>query len=190
MGLAPAVHAHFIDLKSIICDSKTGISGAGKNPSAAFHYPLRYEQMNAYRLTGHQHVCEMERELSLLADETIQVTMTTQVVPLCRGIMSTLYATLPSAMTEEQVLEAYRSFYKDSLFVRVLGSTQPTGTHQVRGTNYCNLTVSVDERTNRLRIVSYIDNLMKGQAGNAMQNMNLIFGFPENMGLNVPGQYP
>jgi N-acetyl-gamma-glutamyl-phosphate reductase len=94
LGLAPAVEAGMIDPKSIICDGKTGVSGAGKKPNAAFHYPNRYDNMNAYKLAGHQHVVEIEQELGLLGDKEVQITFTAQVVPLCRGIMSSLYASL------------------------------------------------------------------------------------------------
>ena len=190
LGLSPAVKAGLIDPASIICDCKTGVSGAGKKPNAVFHYPARYEHMNAYRLAGHQHVCEIERELGLLAGAPLSVTFTAQVVPLCRGIMSTLYGTLAGASDAGAVLEIYREFYAGDAFVRVYDATASVGSPHVRGTNYCNLVVSIDERTRRLRIVSYIDNLVKGQAGSALQNMNLVFGLPETQGLNRPGIYP
>ncbi len=190
LGLAPAMKNAIVDPAFIVCDCKTGVSGAGKNPAPTFHYPARYDHMNAYKLAGHQHVCEIERELGLLAGSDIKVTFTSQIVPVCRGIMSTLYASLPKAMTEEEVLSIYEAFYKDDQFVRVFNSTAPIGSPHVRGTNYCNLVVSVDSRTQRLRIVSYIDNLVKGQAGSALQNMNLIFGLPETTGLDRPGMYP
>jgi N-acetyl-gamma-glutamyl-phosphate reductase len=190
LGLAPAIRHGLIEWEGIICDCKTGVSGAGKKPRATFHYPERYDQMNAYRLAGHQHVCEIERELSLLAGDDLKVTFTAQVVPVCRGIMSTLYGELIGAPKEEELLEAYRQFYSTSPFIRVYDSGTVTGTMHVRGTNYCNLVVSTDSRTGRLRIVSYIDNLMKGQAGSALQNMNLILGFDETLGLCKPGIYP
>ncbi len=189
LGLAPAIAAGLVDVKSIICDCKTGVSGAGKKPSAAFHYPNRYDNMNAYKLAGHQHVVEVEQELSALSEEDVQITFTAQVVPVCRGIMSSLYASLDGQSADE-VLEIYREFNKDNPFVRVQDATTPASTADVRGTNYCNLTVDVDVRNNRLRIISYIDNLMKGQAGNALQNMNLMFGFDSGTGLASSGQYP
>jgi len=189
LGLAPAVAAGIIDSKSIICDCKTGVSGAGKKPSAAFHYPNRYDNMNAYKLAGHQHVVEVEQELGALADGDVQITFTAQVVPVCRGIMSSLYATL-GGQTAEEVVEIYREFNQNNPFVRVQDSSVPASIADVRGTNYCNLTVDVDERNNRLRIISHIDNLMKGQAGNALQNMNLMFGLAATTGLAAPGQYP
>ena len=190
LGLAPAVKNNLVRDDSLICDCKTGVSGAGKTPRATFHYPERYDQMNAYKLAGHQHVCEIERELSLQAGREINITFTAQVVPQCRGIMSTLYGTLHEDISEAEVLGLYEQFYADDCFVRVLESVTGVGTMHVRGTNFCNLVVSVDERTRRLRVVSYIDNLMKGQAGSALQIMNLLFGFEENTGLDRPGMYP
>jgi N-acetyl-gamma-glutamyl-phosphate reductase len=190
LGLSPAVKAGLIEPGSSICDCKTGVSGAGKKPSPTFHYPARYEHMNAYKLAGHQHVCEIERELSLQAGRDIRITFTSHVVPVCRGIMSTLYGTLARTASEAEVMALYRDFYRESPFVRVFESTAPVGSPHVRGTNYCNLVVSVDARTNRLRVVSYIDNLVKGQAGSALQNMNLLFGLPETTGLAKPGMFP
>lgn len=190
LGLSPAAKDKLFEPWSVICDCKTGVSGAGKKLSAAFHYPQRYDNMNAYKLAGHQHVCEVERELSLQYNEEVRITFTAQVLPLCRGIMSTLYGQLTRKVTEKEVLELYREFYKDSPFIRVYPSTAAVGSNSVSRTNYCNIVVSVDERVNRLRIVSYIDNLMKGQAGSAMQNINLMSGLPENTGLTHPGMYP
>ncbi len=190
LGLAPAARAGLIVPTSIICDCTTGVSGAGKKVAPTFHYPARYEQLNAYKLAGHQHVCEVERELTLLAGREMRITFTAHVAPVCRGIMSTLYGTLNAPLTEAQALDCYRAFYAGSPFVRVFPSTAAIGTLHVRGTNFCNLVVSVDSRTNRLRIVSYIDNLMKGQAGSALQNMNLMCHCDETLGLNRPGNYP
>ena len=190
LGFSPAVKNNLVEPFSLICDCKTGVSGAGKKVSPTFHYPARYEQMNAYKLAGHQHVCEVERDLSLQAGREVRVTFTAQVVPVCRGIMSTLYGTLTRNATEADVIALYKEFYKNSPFVRVFGSTAAIGTLHVRGTNFCNIVVSVDSRVNRLRVVSYIDNLMKGQAGSALQNMNLMCGLPETTGLMRPGIYP
>lgn len=190
LGLSPAMKNNLVVDNTLICDCKTGVSGAGKKPSPTFHYPARYDHMNAYKLAGHQHVCEIERELGLQAGREVKITFTSQVVPVCRGIMSTLYATLKQPMTEAQLLDVYRTFYKNDTFVRVFESTAPVGSPHVRGTNYCNLVVSVDERVQRLRVVSYIDNLVKGQAGSALQNMNLVCGLPETMGLDRPGMFP
>jgi N-acetyl-gamma-glutamyl-phosphate reductase len=190
LGLAPAVKHGLIRLPSIICDCKTGVSGGGKKVNAEFHYPARYDHMNAYKLAGHQHVCEIERELGLLAGCDLRVTFTAQVVPVCRGIMSSLYGELTSELSEQDVLETYRNFYRNEPFVRVYDGSARVGTVHVRGSNVCALVVSVDPRTKRLRVMSHIDNLVKGQAGSALQNMNLLFGLPETTGLSRPGRYP
>ena len=190
LGLAPAMKQHLVEPFSVICDCKSGVSGAGKKPNAAFHFPARYEHMNAYKLAGHQHVCEIERELSLQAGQEVRVTFTAQVVPLCRGIMSCLYGQLLTDTKAADVIALYKEFYKDSAFVRVYDRSAAIGSMHVRGTNFCNLVVDVDERTRKLRVISHIDNLMKGQAGSALQNMNLLFGLPETTGLMRVGQYP
>lgn len=190
LGLSPALKAGIIETGSIVCDAKTGVSGAGKNPSPTFHYPARYDAMNAYKVSGHQHVYEIERECSLVAGSAIRVTFTPHVVPLCRGILSTLYGQLKSGETARSAEEAYRSFYKGEAFVRVFGPGKLLTTADVRGSNFCNLSVNVDERTGRLIVISMIDNLVKGQAGSAVQNMNVMFGIEETAGLLRPGQYP
>ncbi len=190
LALAPAAAKQLVEPRSIVCDCKTGVSGAGKKPSPAFHYPARYEMMNAYRLTGHQHVCEIERELSLLAGQSVVITFTAQVVPVCRGIMSSIYADLKSPTKGEELVDAYRKYYADDPFVRVLDRNAAVGSMHVRGTNRCLLVVDVDERVNRLMVISYIDNLVKGQAGSAVQNMNRLFGLEESTGFTLPSQYP
>ncbi len=190
LGLSPAVGASIIDFGSIICDAKTGVSGAGKSPTPTFHYPARYDAMNAYKISGHQHVFEIERELSLIAGEEIKITFTPHVVPLTRGILSTIYANLKGSTDVNDVLDIYRDFYKDSNFVRIFGPEKTQITTDVRGSNFCNLSINVDERTGRLIVVSLIDNLMKGQAGSAVQNMNIMFGLEETTGLLKPGRFP
>ncbi|MDD4342411.1 MAG: Asd/ArgC dimerization domain-containing protein, partial [Kiritimatiellae bacterium] len=190
LGLAPAIAAKLVDVSSVICDCKTGVSGAGKKATPIHHYPARYDNMQAYRLSGHQHVMEIEMMLSHLAGESVPVTFTAQVVPVCRGILSTLYGTLRDGIDAAQVWDAFADYYRDQPFVRLYDRQATVGTAHVRGSNFCNLIVDVDERTRRLRVISHIDNLMKGQAGNALQNMNLICGLPETMGLDHPGAYP
>lgn len=190
LGLAPAAKARLIETAGIICDSKSGISGAGKKATQTHHYPERYDNMNAYRLSGHQHVMEIERELSALAGTELKITMTPQVVPLCRGIMSCLYGRLAAGATQEKVLEAYREFYRGSAFVRVQDASEPAATADVRGSNRCLITVACDERTGVFRAISHIDNLVKGQAGSAVQNLNVMFGLPETTGLDRVGMHP
>lgn len=190
LGLAPAAKFGLVEPGSAICDCKTGISGAGKKPSAGHHFPARYENMGAYRLSGHQHVMEIETLLGRLAGEAWPVTFTAQVVPVCRGILSCLYGTLRDGVGPEQVREAYEETYRGERFVRLHGRDEAVGTAHVRGSNFCDLVVDVDERTRRLRVVSHIDNLVKGQAGNAVQNMNRLCGLPEETGLDHPGMFP
>ena len=191
LGLAPAVKERLVDIDSLICDAKTGVSGAGIKPQVTHHYPLRYENMNAYRIAAHQHTVEVERELSLLAGREVRVTLTTQVVPLSRGIMSTIYGRLSDgSITSETLYDAYADFYKDAAFVRVEPSGVPTGNNDVRGSNLCVISTNVDARTGQMIVVSHIDNLLKGQAGSALQNMNIMFGLDEGAGLRRPAYYP
>jgi N-acetyl-gamma-glutamyl-phosphate reductase len=190
LGLSPAINSKLIDPDSIIFDAKTGVSGAGKSPNPTFHYPARYESMNAYKIAGHQHVYEIERELSLLAGQDLKVTFTPHVVPLCRGILTTIYAQLNAGQTLKTVEEAYRTFYKDDVFVRIFGPETPQVSVNVRGSNFCNISLNMDERTGKLIVVSLIDNLVKGQAGSAVQNMNIMLGLDETIGLSHPGIYP
>jgi N-acetyl-gamma-glutamyl-phosphate reductase len=190
LGLAPAIAEGLIEPAGIICDCKTGVSGAGKKPNATFHYPARYDHMNAYKLAGHQHTVEIERELARLRGGPVTVTFTAQVVPVCRGILSCLYGRLAPGVTAARVQEAYRAYHARHPFIRIEDRSSVLGTGHVSGTNRCILIVDTDERNGLLRVVSNIDNLMKGQAGNALQNMNLIFGLPQTLGLDRPGQYP
>lgn len=190
LGLSPAMKSNLIDPSTIICDAKTGVSGAGKTPNALFHYPARYDAMNAYRISGHQHVYEIERELGLVAGQDVLITFTPHVVPLCRGILTTIYAQLSEGQTIETVKTAYDSFYNKETFVRVFGPEKAQLSTHVRGSNFCNLSLNVDERTGKLIVISMIDNLVKGQAGSAVQNMNIMFGLKETEGLLHPGIYP
>lgn len=192
LGFAPALRAGLVDPEHLIADCKTGVSGAGKKPNALFHFPARHDHMNAYRLSGHQHVCEVEQNLAKIGGRKTVLTFTAQVVPASRGILSTLYGRLEQDIGRDELVELYREHYRDAAFVRVFDRSAATGlgTAHVRGSNNCFLIVDLDGRTGTLRVVSFIDNLMKGQAGSAVQNMNLLFGFPETMGLDQPGSYP
>ncbi|MCD8349265.1 MAG: N-acetyl-gamma-glutamyl-phosphate reductase [Planctomycetaceae bacterium] len=190
LGLVPAVRNGLVETAGIVCDCKSGISGAGKKPSVGHHYPERYDNMGAYRLTGHQHVMEIERELTLAAGADVRVTFTPQVVPMSRGIMSCLYGRLPVGVTGAQIVDCYRETYKNDAFILVKDAKQPASTSDVRGSNRCLLTIAADERTGLFRVISHIDNLVKGQAGSAVQNLNIMFGYPEDMGLDYPGAHP
>jgi N-acetyl-gamma-glutamyl-phosphate reductase len=189
-GLAPAVKNELIEPQGIVCDCKTGVSGAGKKPAPGFHYPERYDNASAYRLTGHQHVMEIERELSDLAGQPIAVIFTPQVVPMVRGILSCLYGRLAHGATQDKVLSAYRDTYRDEAFLKVKTFSDPVGTSDVRGSNRLIVTIACDERTGTFRAISHVDNLVKGQAGSALQNMNVMFGLGETLGLDQPPAHP
>ena len=190
LGAAPAVRDGIIDFNRLVFDAKTGVSGAGKKPNAVFHFPHRYEEMNAYKICKHQHVMEVERELSLLAGKEIAITLNTQVVPVVRGIMTSIYAPLATGVDTAKAVESYREFYRDEPFVIVSDGSGSAGNRTIRGTNRCHLWVNVDSRTNTLVVMSHIDNLMKGQAGSAVQNLNILFELEETAGLDTPGMYP
>ena len=190
LGAGPAVSSGLIELDTLVFDAKTGVSGAGKNPNALFHFPHRYEEMNAYKMCKHQHVMEIERELGLLAGRKVTVTFTAQVLPVVRGIMTSIYAKVSSGVTYDALLTAYRDAYAGEPFVTVIDEKGTAGNRHVRGTNRCVVWVNLDRRTNTMVVMSHIDNLMKGQAGSAIQNMNLLFGLEETAGLKTPGMYP
>jgi N-acetyl-gamma-glutamyl-phosphate reductase len=189
-GLAPAVKNGLIASEGLICDCKTGVSGAGKKPASGFHYPERYDNASAYRLSGHQHVMEIEHELTELAGRPLSVTFTPQVVPLVRGILATLYGRLAPGATQSTVLEAYQEMYRDEPFITIKTQADPVGTSDVRGSNRLIITVACDERAGAFRVISHLDNLVKGQAGSALQNLNVMFGLAETLGLDQPGGHP
>ena len=188
LALAPAVKAGLIE-NNVVVDSKSGASGAGRSPTLTTMLAEAGEGISAYALAGHRHLPEIVQELSLVAGEPCRVTFVPHLLPMARGILTTAYASLtrPST-TEKDVQEVYREFYKDEPFVRVVAA--PPQTKQVRGSNFCAVYPTVDPRTGRLIAVSCIDNLVKGSAGQAIQDMNLMLGLPETAGLEELGLYP
>lgn len=190
LGAVPAVRAALIDHRTLIVDAKTGVSGAGRNPHPTFHFPHRNENMNPYKVINHQHVPEMEDQLSRIAAEPVRLTFTPHVVPQTRGILATLYARLTRPLMAEQVREIYREAYDGEPFVRVLPTGDCPGTLAVRGSNLCDLTINVDPRTHRLIVCACLDNLLKGQSGSAVQNLNLLCGLDETLGLRRAPFYP
>jgi N-acetyl-gamma-glutamyl-phosphate reductase len=190
LGALPAIAEDLVDPSSFIFDAKTGVSGAGKRPSAIFHFPHRYEEMNAYKIGAHQHVIEVERELGIVAKQEINVTFTAQVVPIVRGIMTTVYARMHPGVEYQNLLDCYRNYYHDEPFVHVFSQNDTVGNRAVRGTNKSALWINLDRRTNTMIVMSHIDNLVKGQAGSAVQNMNVMCGIPETTGLELSGMYP
>jgi N-acetyl-gamma-glutamyl-phosphate reductase len=175
----------------VIVDSKSGTSGAGRSPVPTTMLAEAGEGISAYALSGHRHMPEIVQELSLLAGEPCPVTFVPHLVPMVRGILTTGYASLsPKGRDagEKGMRKAYREFYKDEPFVRVVDV--PPQTKHVRGSNFCAVYPTIDERTGRLVAVSCLDNLVKGAAGQAIQSMNLMLGLPETAGLEQLGMYP
>ena len=183
LALAPLLKNKIIDPSSIIIDSKSGVSGAGRAPKQAFHFPDCTENFKAYRVAGHQHTAEIEQELGRLAAAKLQVTFTPHLVPMVRGILSTVYCEPFSGTDQKSLEEIFVNFYAHAPFVRVLTGAALPETRAVRGSNYCDLAVRQDRRTGRIIIIAAIDNLLKGASGQAVQNMNSMYKLPEETGL-------
>lgn len=190
LGLVPALQAGLIDHSTIIIDTKTGISGAGRAASVGHHYPEINENFKAYKVNKHQHIPEVEMVLSQVANEPVTVSFTTHLVPMTRGILSTMYAKLKEDVTEQQLIELYEQYYEGRPFVRIRPQGNYPATKEVWGSNYCDIGFSIDPRTKRVTIISVIDNLVKGAAGQAIQNMNLMMGWDEQLGLQFVPVYP
>lgn len=190
LGVMPLLKTDIADHNSLIIDAKSGVSGAGRGLSLASHYAEINENLKAYKLGKHQHIPEIEQVLSDGHGKPITVTFTTHLVPMTRGIMCTIYVNLKAAVTSEAVEELYREYYKNKPFVRVRSAGNSPSTKEVLGSNYCDIGLYVDERTNRLTIISVIDNLVKGAAGQAVQNANIMNGWDEQAGLDDLPLYP
>ncbi|MEK7813715.1 MAG: Asd/ArgC dimerization domain-containing protein, partial [Candidatus Desantisbacteria bacterium] len=176
-------------MPELIVDSKSGISGAGATPSPITHFVNRYENFTAYNIGVHRHIPEMEQELSLLAGSNISVIFSPHLLPINRGMLSTMYLSLKGAKgakgaksvkTQDELSLLYQEFYQDKSFIRLLDRIPQTA--DVRETNYCDIWVNLDKRTNKVIVVSAIDNLTKGASGQAVQNMNIMYGWDEGLG--------
>ncbi len=190
LGLAPLVKNDEIDLKTIIIDSKSGVSGAGRSPSLAYHYPEVNEGLMAYKIGTHRHTPEIEQEMGMLAGKTITLSFTPHLIPMNRGILTTIYASLKTGSDTGRLSALYREYYRKEQFVRVLAAGQLPNVRNVRGSNFCDIGVHADPRTGRVIVVTAIDNLVKGASGQAIQNMNLMAGFDEAEGLRIAGLFP
>jgi N-acetyl-gamma-glutamyl-phosphate reductase len=191
LGLAPLLKKGLINTGDIIADSASGVTGAGRSAKVDSLYCEVNEGFRAYGVGGvHRHTPEIEQELSLLAREQLVITFTPHLVPMDRGILSTIYATPRKATTTAKLVKLYQDFYRGEPFVRVLSQGSLPNTAFVRGSNFCDIAPLVDQRTGRVIIVSAIDNLVKGASGQAVQNMNLVCGFPETMGLEGLALFP
>lgn len=185
LGLAPIIK-NKLDLPcSIIIDSKSGVTGAGRSPSDTTHYPNCNEAFSPYKVANHRHLPEIEQTLSALAGEKKSVTFVPHLLPVNRGIISTIYVGLNKNIDVDQLRNLYVDFYKKEKFVRIMNQGEVANLRNVKMSNYCDISVHFDEHTNRAIIVSTIDNMVKGAAGQAVQNMNILFGLAEDSGLNL-----
>jgi len=191
LGIAPLLKYHFVEPVGIIIDSKSGTSGAGRKLSSGLHFTECNENFKAYKVVKHNHIPEIEQELSYVyfgADnkeqiKRIKVSFTPHLLPINRGILSTCYLSLRGSKKEEEVLEIYQKYYHKAPFVRIF---KPPNLPEIKfsvGTNYCDIGFTIDERVGKIKVISVIDNLLKGAAGQAVQNMNIMSGFPETCGL-------
>jgi N-acetyl-gamma-glutamyl-phosphate reductase len=181
LALWPALQHGLIETDTIIVDSKTGVSGGGKTPKPAFHFPECNENFCAYKVAAHQHEPEMEQELAKMAAGPVDILFVPHLAPMTRGIFSTIYGRLHSPVKAEEVLAMYSRFYVNEPFVRVLNPGEVPQTRNVSGSNFCDIGLAVHGRN--LILMSAIDNLIKGASGQAVQNMNIMLGVDETLGL-------
>lgn len=185
LALVPALEAGLIEAEGIIADCKSGVTGAGRKPTQSNHYPELNESFTAYKVANHRHTPEIEQTLSKIAGEKLKLTFVPHLLPINRGILATCYAKLKPGVTEEQLWDVYHARYDGEFFVRLLPKGQVANVKYVRYTNYCDVSLFVDSRTGTFIAVSAIDNMVKGAAGQAIQNMNLSFGLEETTGLKL-----
>lgn len=190
LGLAPLVKEGLVFPDSLIADCKSGVSGAGRGASLATSYCEVTDSLRAYKVAAHRHTPEMEQELSLLAGRAVKVTFTPHLAPMSRGILGTLYGRLTRGLTDGDLYDLYRHFYRDQPFVRLMPPGTWPATQQVRGSNFCDLGFKVDQERHRVIVVAAIDNLTRGASGLAVQNFNLMMGFSETTGLEFPPLTP
>ncbi len=183
LPLIPLVKAGLVDTETIICDSKSGVSGAGRSPALSSLYCEVAESFKPYKVAAHRHNPEMNEVLSLEAGKAVSVTFVPHLLPMSRGMLTTTYANLNSGVTETDIRDCLQTFYKGRKFIRISKPGRIPNTLHVRGTNCCDIGCKVDGK--RLILVSAIDNLVKGAAGQAVQNMNLMAGLEESTGLNM-----
>ncbi|HMK54080.1 MAG TPA: N-acetyl-gamma-glutamyl-phosphate reductase [Methanobacteriaceae archaeon] len=186
LAALPLVNEELVD--TLIFDSKTGISGAGIKPTPATHYPNCGDNVVAYNVTTHRHMPEIQEKLNEYSQ--VKVGFTPHLVPVIRGILTTLHTYPHEVVTPEEIQMLYQKFYQDEPFVRVLDSGEIPSLSSVRGSNYCHIGSFQTDDNGRLVVVSAIDNMVKGAAGVAVQNMNLMCGFPETMSLEFMGLHP
>ena len=186
----PLAKEGLIDMNTLIIDAKSGTSGAGRGAKTANLYCEVNENIKAYGVASHRHTPEIEEQLGYAANEQVVINFTPHLVPMNRGILVTEYASLKKDVTYEDVKSVYDRYYQNEKFVRVLDEGVCPETKWVEGSNYVDINFQIDPRTNRIIMMGAIDNLVKGAAGQAVQNMNLMFGFAENEGLKMVPMFP
>ena len=185
LGLAPLLSQKIDFLEPIIIDSKSGLTGSGKKLSENSHFINVNENFTPYAIGGHRHLPEIEQALSKISGKSIQTVFTPHLLPVNRGILSSIYINLTENIDIDEIHKTYRNFYKDKYFVRILAKGKIANLRQVQNSNFVNISLHKDNHTNTLIVISAIDNMIKGAAGQAVQNMNLMFNFNENEGLNL-----
>lgn len=190
LTLYPLVKEGLIDPATIIIDAKSGTSGAGRGAKVNNLYCEVNENIKAYGVASHRHTPEIEEQLSYACGRDVVLSFTPHLVPMNRGILVTAYASLLPGVSEQQIREAYETQYKGEPFIRLLAGKTPPETRWVEGSNYVDINYVVDPRTNRVVMMGALDNLIKGAAGQAVQNMNLLFGFEETEGLMQVPMFP
>ncbi len=186
----PLAKEGLIDMNTLIIDAKSGTSGAGRGAKVGNLYCEVNENIKAYGVASHRHTPEIEEQLGYAAKEDVRISFTPHLVPMNRGILATEYATLTKQATYEEIKAVYDKYYKEEKFIRVLEEGVCPETKWVEGSNYVDINFKIDPRTNRIIMMGAIDNLVKGAAGQAVQNMNLMFGLPESEGLELVPMFP
>jgi N-acetyl-gamma-glutamyl-phosphate reductase len=190
LGLYPAIKEGIIDIETIVVDSKSGTSGAGRKADVGFSYCEVNEGFKAYGIAVHRHTPEIEQELSGIAGKKIIIDFTPHLVPMDRGIVSTMYGKMLKKTDTADILAVYKKYYASEPFVNALDEGIFPNAKNVRGSNYCEIGLKVNKRTNTLIVVSAIDNLVKGASGQAVQNMNIMTGIKETTALESPAVFP
>lgn len=185
LALAPALKSGLVFPDGIIADCKSGVTGAGRRPTQGTHFPELNESMAAYKVGAHRHTPEIEQTFRQLTGSPVRVTFVPHLLPVSRGILATCYARLKPGVTEERIRAAYESAYGGEYFIRLLPDGRAADIKNVRLSNFCDISLHVDARTETLIAISAIDNMVKGAAGQAIQNMNLAFGMDETTGLRA-----
>lgn len=185
LGLYPALSNNLIEPCGIIIDSKSGVTGAGRSLSQTTHFPDCNEAFSPYKVATHRHTPEIEQTLSVAAGQPVKVTFVPHLLPVNRGILSTMYARIKNSVSPANIRDAYKEAYGNEVFIRLLDDGSIANLRNVKYSNYCDISLHIDKRTHTLIVVSAIDNMVKGAAGQAIQNMNIVFGLPEQTGLDL-----